>query len=218
MHQRPASWSSGERVVTLIVNGEPHESSGSTMGELLQDAVRHVGKGEVISRVAVDGIEMPGFMAEAFLASVPGDASEVVIESTQPKNVMLSGLEHERRFFVALRKELPAMASKFRSAEPLGGVDKMGVMAEGLKTLLQLLQAVASFYPKLNTVFREEGEDLQAHLVRLAGVVELMTTSQNSADWDRLADTLEHQMSEEAKRWIEVLTRLQDELRASEEL
>lgn len=203
--------------MSLVVNDRPQQVSGETMGDILRLAIGQLNKGQVISRVIVDGREQAKFTDEEFLSTLTGVTAEVRVECEQVKDLLLNGLEQEKRFLTELLKEMPAIALGFRKSEAVPAAEKLGVLAEGLKTLVQLLQGVASFFPRANASFRFRGEDLHTHLIRFSKTLEALNKAQTQVDFVMLADVLEYELSEELGRWIELLGELHETVRGSEE-
>ncbi len=199
-------------MVALVLNGQSFDVTGETMRDVLLHASGRLDKGHAISRVVVDGNETPGYMEDSFLASSALQIRRVEVESQSVKDLVLKGVNLEGRFLTELCKDLPRIALAFRKSEATKASENLIVIADGLKSLVQVLQSVSTFFPEFYKTFVYDEKSVDAHLRDFSGILESIHIAQTQSDWVMLADIIEYELTEKIRNWGSLLDQLTVEL------
>ncbi len=202
-------------MTSVVMNGKNYEATLSTMRDVLALAGSHLEIGHVIARVQVDGTDAPSFTDERFLGSSAKDVALVQIESQPIRDLLRRGLDLERNFLLEVTNDLGPIALAFRKSEAAKASETLVLVADGLKSLIQVLQGVSSFFPELYRTFKHKELSIDAHLREFSKVLESVHLAQSRRDWVLLADVIEYEVNGVVEEWVRLLDGLCDAIQVA---
>jgi hypothetical protein len=202
-------------VIRFRVNGEERalDASGCAhLGELIERGSRD-GRASVVTRVRVNGCEIPE-QGLSQLEALPLEGVELVeIETRLPRDVAFDSLESSGSYAAAIVASLRQTADHLRAGRIEAANRLYAETTDALGVLLFAVSAAARF-------LEHEGETIAGLEAELQPWLETLVAAQKERDWLRVADYLEYEVAErveQRRQAIEQLRRSPTALAAREE-
>ena len=198
-------------VATVLLNGTAFvpAAPAPSWGPLLDAVDRHVApSGEIVAAVRFDGVDEPGFRADAVLGLVLGSELIVEIETLPPNDLLGEVLDEASRSLPAVAASACALAAVLRGAQVDAAARGIGQLAESIANLVQLIAAAAvARGVALDTLQTRDG----AAMPLLRGLDAQLTPlldAQRAGDWITVADILEYDVAPLVPRFDAVIDAL----------
>lgn len=191
-------------MLRILLNGaeKPTDPACRNWRELLEqlDSAAEA-QGQVVTAVRFDGVEQPSFRDAVFLSRPMSGLTLVEAESASPRDLLMTSIDEAVVAARTLAAGAERIGAAFRGFDVVSANQDLLEMAQGLGTLVAIVQALSQAIGVGLDKVRCGGQVGTDMIDELSAHADLLIKSQESGDWITVADVIEYDIAPALNRW-----------------
>jgi hypothetical protein len=180
----------------------PAANRCETWGELLDVLDRRCAeRGHVVTAARFDGVGLPALRHPDTLRQPLGAVQVVEVESTPPRDLLLSTLAEADRAVVALAAAAARIGGDFRGFDVLSANDELAEFAQSLGTIVTLAGVLSQAIGRDLSTIRCDGASAVEMIREMTTHAEALIGAEQIGDWITVADVVEYDIAPSLARW-----------------